>query len=407
MAVNSYLKLGQKPDKTDIVSVLKVVPAKGIILKECAQEIAGESSVGTWTDITTLDKKTFDKLAAKVIYINEKTEIVKIAYPIKLFEKGNISQLWSTIAGNIFSMKKIKDLKILDITFPDTYVNTYLGPQFGIEGVRKAYGIKNRPIVGCIIKPKVGLSAKETGKLAYDVFVNGADFIKDDETLTDMEFCPFEDRIREIVKAMKKAEKITGKKKIFAFNISAPTDEMKKRARFVKKTGGKCIMIDVFTCGLSAVQDIRSDRYGLIIHGHRAGHSAFTDDVSMLAYSKFCRLAGIDELHTGTVVGKMEGTKKEVIEINKFLTGKWGKIKPVMPVASGGLHPGLSFQLVKILGKNLIVNFGGGIHGHPDGSGAGAKAALQSIEAASKGISLNTYARKHEELKKALKHFKK
>ncbi len=127
----------------------------------------------------------------------------------------------------------------------------------------------------------------------------------------------------------------------------------------------------------------------------------------MLAYSKFCRLAGIDELHTGTVVGKMEGTKKEVIEINKFLTGKWGRIKPVMPVASGGLHPGLSFQLVKILGKNIIVNFGGGIHGHPDGSGAGAKAALQSIEAASRGIPLNTYARDHEELKMALKHFKK
>jgi ribulose-bisphosphate carboxylase large chain len=182
---------------------------------------------------------------------------------------------------------------------------------------------------------------------------------------------------------------------------------MKKRARFVKKTGGKCIMIDVITCGLASLQDIRSDKYGMIIHGHRAGHAALTDDVSMLVFAKFCRLCGIDELHTGTVVGKMEGTKEEVVEINKFLTGKWGKLKPVMPVASGGLHPGLSYELVKILGKNLIVNFGGGIHGHPNGSGAGAKAALQSIEAASKGIPLNTYAKKHEELKIALKHWKK
>jgi ribulose-bisphosphate carboxylase large chain len=407
MAVNSYLKLGQKPDKTDIVSVLKLIPQKGMKIEDCAQEIAGESSVGTWTEVKTLDKKTFDKLAAKVIYIDKKKGVIKIAYPIKLFEKGNIAQLWATVAGNIFSMKIIEKLTLLDVIFPDTYINSFLGPEFGVEGIRKMYGIKNRPIVGCIIKPKVGLSAKETGELAYDVFVNGVDFIKDDETLTNMVFCPFEDRVREVVKATKKAEKVTGKKKVFAFDISAPTDEMKKRARFVKKTGGKCIMIDVLTCGLASLQDIRSDKYGMVIHGHRAGHSALTDDVSMLVFAKFCRLCGIDELHTGTVVGKMEGTKEEVIEINKFLTSKWGKLKPVMPVASGGLHPGLSTQLIKILGKNLIINFGGGIHGHPNGSGSGAKAALQSIEAVSKGVPLNIYAKKHEELKIALKHFKK
>jgi ribulose-bisphosphate carboxylase large chain len=218
MAVNSYLKLGQKPKKTDIISVLKLVPKKGMKIDDCAQEIAGESSVGTWTEVKTLDKKTFDRLAAKVIYIDKKG-IVKIAYPIKLFEKGNISQLWATIAGNIFSMKIIEKLTLLDVIFPDAYINSFLGPEFGIEGIRKMYGIKNRPIVGCIIKPKVGLSAKETGELAYEVFINGVDFIKDDETLTNLIFCPFEDRVKEVVKATKRAEKVTGKKKIFALTF--------------------------------------------------------------------------------------------------------------------------------------------------------------------------------------------
>ncbi len=115
MAVNSYLKLGQKPGKTDIVSVLKLIPQKGMKIEDCAQEIAGESSVGTWTEVKTLDKKTFDRLAAKVIYIDKKKGIVKIDYPTKLFEKGNISQLWATVAGNIFSMKIIEKLTLLDV----------------------------------------------------------------------------------------------------------------------------------------------------------------------------------------------------------------------------------------------------------------------------------------------------
>jgi len=407
MAVNSYLQLGQKPFKTDIISVLKLMPAKGISFKDCAQELAGESSVGTWTDVKTLNTKIFNKLAAKIIYLNGKTGIVKIAYPIQLFEKGNISQLWATVAGNIFSMKKVKELKLIDLILPDQYVNSFLGPQFGIKGIREIYKIKNRPILGCIIKPKVGLSAKQTGELAYEVFRNGVDFIKDDETLTNMVFCPFKDRVREVMKAAKKAEKETGKIKVYAFDITGPTDEMKKRAHLVKKAGGKCIMIDIITAGFSALQDIRSDKLGMIIHGHRAGHSALTDDVSMLVIAKFARLCGIDELHTGTVIGKMEGSKKEVLNINRFLSGKCGQLKPVMPVASGGLHPGLTDKLIKILGKDLIINFGGGIHGHPNGSSDGSKAALQSVQASVKNIPLKEYAKKHGELAIALKYWKK
>jgi len=191
------------------------------------------------------------------------------------------------------------------------------------------------------------------------------------------------------------------------------------RAKYVKSKGGRVVMVDVVSMGWSAVQYLRQQNLGLILHGHRAGHSMFTKDpeqgMSMLVLAKLARLAGIDQLHTGTVVGKMEGTAHEVDTINDFLkedAGEidylredWSGIKPVMPIASGGLHPALVEPLIKILGKDLIINFGGGIHGHPDGSSAGARAARDAVEAASIGAPLKKYSKDRPELARALEYW--
>ncbi len=406
---SSYLNLNKKPSKDDIVVTFKMKSQKGFDFIKTAQELAAESSVGTWTEITTLTKGIFQKLAAKIVYLDKEKSVVKIAYPIQLFEKGNIAQLLSTISGNIFSLKKIKILRLEDVEFSPRYINSFLGPQIGLQGIRKLYKIHRRPIIGCIIKPKVGLSPEKTAKLAYEIFSNGVDLIKDDETLTDMSFCRFEKRVREVVKAINSVEKKSKSRKIFVFNVTAPADEMIKRAALVKKLGGRCVMVDIITSGFSALQYLRNQNFGLIIHGHRAGHSAFTRNkdwgISMLVVAKIARLAGIDELHTGTVVGKMEGDREEVVSINNFLRSKFGKLKPVLPVASGGLHPGLVEKLVKILGKDLVINFGGGLHGHPLGSAAGARAVYQAIDAVTKGIPLNRYAQTYQELKLALEHW--
>ncbi len=406
---SSYLNLNKKPSKDDIVVTFKMKPQKDFDFIKTAQELAAESSVGTWTEITTLTKGIFQKLAAKIVYLDKEKSVVKIAYPIQLFEKGNIAQLLSTISGNIFSLKKIKILRLEDVEFSPRYINSFLGPQIGLQGIRKLYKIHRRPIIGCIIKPKVGLSPEKTAKLAYEIFSNGVDLIKDDETLTDMSFCRFEKRVREVVKAINSVEKKSKSRKIFVFNVTAPADEMIKRAALVKKLGGRCVMVDIITSGFSALQYLRNQNFGLIIHGHRAGHSAFTRNkdwgISMLVVAKIARLAGIDELHTGTVVGKMEGDREEVVSINNFLRSKFGKLKPVLPVASGGLHPGLVEKLVKILGKDLVINFGGGLHGHPLGSAAGARAVYQAIDAVTKGIPLNRYAQTYQELKLALEHW--
>ena len=322
---------------------------------EAAEAVAGESSIGSWADLGTLKLKVANRLKATVFYLNQKQKIIKIAYPLDLFELGSIPQFLSSVGGNIFSMKAVKNLRLMDVEFPEKYIRSFQGPGFGIEGIMKYLKIQNRIILGSIIKPKVGLDPDEQAELSYALWTNGIDLVKDDENLTSMTFNNFYDRARKVLKALKKAEKITGAKKIYSCNITAPPDEMLQRAQFVKKNGGKCVMVDIVSVGIGNVQYLRKQKLGLIIHGHRAGHSTFSRNpkhgISMLVLAKLSRLAGIDQLHTGTVVGKMDGSAEEVLSINEILREdfghyhvlreNWSKIKPCLPIASGGMHPGL------------------------------------------------------------------
>jgi ribulose-bisphosphate carboxylase large chain len=404
-----YFQLGFKPNYKKYIIATFYIESKNS-LREVAEEVAAESSIGTWTELVTLKQTVAKQLAPKIFYLNYKTGIAKIAYPLDLFEPGNIPQLLSSVGGNIFGMKILKNLRLQDLDLPEKYVKSFLGPAFGIDGVRKFLNIKRRPVVGCIMKPKLGLSSSEHAQLAYLMWKNGVDSIKDDENLTDISFNRFEDRVKKVIAAKRKAEKETGRRKIHVFNITASPDEMLKRAKLVKKFGGECVMIDIVTSGLGSVEFIRRQNLGLILHGHRAGHATFTRNpkhgISMLVIAKLARLAGIDELHTGTWVGKMAGPKEELKEINNFLKSKWYGIKPVMPVASGGLHPRLVPKLVDLVGCDVIINAGGGIHGHPSGSEAGARAMVLAVEAVEKRVPLQTYAKIHKELQEALDYWK-
>ena len=408
--IESYLKLGAKIDSEKyIVAHFYLEADPKIGMAKAAEAIAGESSIGTWTRLSTMSNKIFRHLAPVIFYLNSSAHHVKIAYPLSLFEPGNLPQLLSSIGGNIFSMKVVKNLRLENIELPQKYINSFKGPQFGISGVRNILKIYDRPLIGCIMKPKVGLTAQKTAELAYDLFTNGVDVIKDDENLTSLPFNTFSERARRVIASKKKAEEKTGVKKIYVFNVTAPADLMLERARLIKKLGGNCVMVDVVSLGWGAVQYLRNKNLGLVIHGHRAGHSTFSRNpkhgVTMLVLAKLARLAGIDQFHTGTVVGKMEGGKEEVIGINRFLEEDWGRLKSVLPIASGGLYPGSIPALIKILGNEVIINFGGGIHGHPGGSTSGARAALQAVEATQKKISLDVYSRNHPELKKAIEYW--
>jgi len=404
----NYLSLGKSFDEATHIIVTFYLESKGDFEKS-AEAVAAESSVGTWTDTEGLTLELFNKYAAKVFDIQKKSKssgVIKIAYPLELFETDNIPQLLADVAGNVFGMREIENLRVRDIILPEEYTDANKGPAFGINGIRDVLKIYDRPLLGTIIKPKVGLSTKEHVKKAYEAWVGGVDIVKDDENLSDQEFNPFYERVNRTIEARRKAEEETGKRKMYCPNISSRMGEMYARAKFVREMGGRAAMIDIVTVGFSGVQFIRDQQIGLILHGHRAMHAAFTHSdlhgISMLVVAKLARLAGIDQLHTGTVVGKMEGTREEVVRINDSLRKSWYRVKPTMPIASGGLHPGLVPDVVRILGNDLIINLGGGIHGHPDGVRAGAVAAIQALDSILKKEDINTYAESHEELKTAL-----
>ena len=419
----NYVNLDYKPNNDDLIAMYYVEKSSECKdLEQACEEIAKESSIGTWTEIATLSADIAKRLKPSAFYIDAENNVVKIAYTKELFEADNLPQILSAIAGNIFGMKVLKYLRLLDISFPKSIVSAYYGPKFGIEGIRKLTKIEKRPLLGTIVKPKVGLNEIEHANVCGQAWRGGLDVVKDDENLTSMSFNKFEKRIKETLKIRDNIENETGEKKIYMPNITAPLTTMKKRADFVIEHGGEYIMLDILTVGFSALQEIREylDDKNVVIHAHRAMHAAITRNkkhgMTMLALAKLMRLIGMDQLHTGTVVGKMEGGRQEVVEINKTITEQkivgnnltmldqdWYSIKPTLPVASGGLSPLHIPELMEILGKDMVYQFGGGCHGHPDGTEAGARAIRQSISSVLEGYNLKEYAKDHIELARALK----
>ena len=401
-AYKGYEDEKYKPKNTDLICDFKIKPAKGLTVKEASSHVSAESSTGTWTSVSTETKEAWE-MRARAYKI--KGNNVKIAYNEELFEEGNMPDIMSSIAGNVFGMNTIEALRLEDIHFTENLIESFKGPQYGIDGVRKKLNVKNRPLVGTIVKPKLGLRTKEHAKVAYDAWYGGCDVVKDDENLTSQKFNPFEDRVVETLEMQNKAESETGEKKGYMINVTAEAGVMLDRMDMVKEYGGKYVMFDVITAGYSALQTLRENSGNLIIHAHRAMHGAITRNpnhgISMLALARTYRLIGVDQLHTGTVVGKMEGTKEEVQSINKALVEKMGKIKTTFPVASGGLNPLHVPKLMEYLGKDIIIQMGGGIHGHPEGTVKGAMAARQAVDAVMKKQSLKDYAKQHKELKLA------
>lgn len=419
MKPQEFINLKYKPKENDLICLFRVEPNK-VSIKEAAANVALESSVGTWTEVKS-EKDYVKKLAAKVFSI--KGNYVKIAYPSGLFEKANAPNILSSIAGNIFGMKIVKNLRLEDIKIPKEILNSFCGPKYGIEGIRKILKIYDRPLLGTIIKPKLGLKTKDHAYVAYDAWKGGCDLVKDDENLSSQKFNEFEERLARSLEAANLAEETTGEKKAYLVNVTAETKEMMKRAQLVEDLGGKFVMIDIVTEGFGALQSLREADFKLAIHAHRAMHAAFTRNkkhgISMMVLADLARLIGVDSLHIGTIVGKMEGDEEEVGEVEEEIEKKqvketkdrlaqnWGKIKSTIAVSSGGLHPGNIPFLIKHLGKDLIIQMGGGIHGHPQGTLRGAIAARQSIEATMQNINIKTYSKNHLELRDALGFWKK
>jgi ribulose-bisphosphate carboxylase large chain len=398
-----FVDLDYKPRVEDLICSFHVEPI-GIPLDVAAGGVAAESSIGTWTELTT-EKPYIRRLQAKVFSIDGND--VKIAYPIELFEQGNMPNILSSVAGNIFGLDAIRRLRLNDIRLPEKLVDSFRGPKYGIGGVRRLLGIESRPLVGTIIKPKLGLRTSDHAEVAYKAWFGGCDIVKDDENLSSQAFNTFEERVSETLEKRDLAESETGEKKVYMVNVTAETEEMLRRAEYVEDHGGRYMMVDILTCGWSALQTVRNRGFDLILHAHRAGHAAFTrlvdHGINMRVIAKVARVIGVDQLHVGTAVGKMSESREEVGENISALTEPMYGLKKVLPVASGGLHPGLVPELVDVFGMDFVVQAGGGIHGHPKGTVAGAMAVRQAVSAVIEGIKLEEYAEEHEELSLALR----
>jgi ribulose-bisphosphate carboxylase large chain len=418
-----FIHLKYKPKRDDLIASFKIKTPSWETRKRAAGAVAAESSVGTWSNVKAARYPGVQKVAAKVFEM-KKDGWTKIAYPYNHFEAGNMSQILASIAGNVFGMKAVAGLRLEDIKWGKKMIKSFPGPHIGRDGIRKIFKVKKRPITLSVAKPKVGLTTKQHAKVGYEIWTGGLDLLKDDENLADQRFNPFRRRIKESLRMRSKAEKQTGEIKSYLANITGPTvEEMIKRAKFLAKEGNEFAMIDIVTIGWAAVRSVREacKDLGLAIHAHRAMHGAITRNphhgISMTLMAEIARMQGVDTLHIGTAnVGKLVGTEAEVLNIRDHVTldkvkedkklhtleEDWGGMKPLFPCTSGGLHPGLLEKVLNKIGSNVMIQMGGGCHGHPHGSHAGAKAVRQALDAYLDGVSADEYAKHHKELRQAL-----
>ncbi len=404
--MTSYMHIGEKIDP-DAYVVCEYRVTTDLPMEKAANSIAAEQSTGTWTDLTTTTERIVNNYGAKVLSIeNDRTVI---AYPVEDFsiEIGGIPQILSVIAGNLFGLESISKLRLEDVVFPKCILDMYKGPRFGVEGLRNILDRPEKPLVGTIVKPKIGLSPKETAEYVYEAGAGGLTNSKDDETLVDQKFCPIEDRTIAVAEVLDKLES-EGHKMVHAINVSTNGDKIVELAEKVQSWGAKQIMVDVITCGFAAIQALAEDpSIKVPIHVHRTMHGALTRDplhgIAMLPITKLVRMCGGDALHIGTLgVGKMSGdVSADRSNLDNCLCEMNG-FKTVMPVCSGGVYPGMIGKMVEASGTTVQIQAGGGVAGHPGGVRKGAMAMCQAVDAAYRGIEPQKYAETHEELRIAL-----
>jgi ribulose-bisphosphate carboxylase large chain len=396
-----------EPKDTDILAVFRLTPQDGVDPIEAAAAVAGESSTATWTVVWTDRLTACDKYRAKCYRVDPVPNapgswFAYIAYDLSLFEPGSIANLAASIIGNVFGFKPLKALRLEDMRLPIGYVKTFPGPAAGIVVERERLDKFGRPLLGATIKPKLGLSGRNYGRVVYEALKGGLDFTKDDENINSQPFMHWRDRYLYCMEAVAKAEAATGEVKGTYLNVTAATmEDMYERAEFAKELGSVIVMIDL-VIGYTAIQSMANwaRKNDVILHLHRAGHATFTRQknhgVSFRVITKWMRLAGVDHLHAGTVVGKLEGDPNMTrgyydicredynpkrLEDGLFFDQHWASLKKVMPVASGGIHAGQMHKLVDLLGEDCVLQFGGGTIGHPMGIAAGATANRVALEA--------------------------
>lgn len=392
-----------------------------------AAVLAGEQSSGTFVAVPGETAELKERFAARVESVENLETVttpaipgatspngqyhralVKVSWSIENFAY-NLPVMVSTLQGNLYEIKQFTGLKLLDIQFPKSYGTQFKGPEFGIEGCRKLTGVADRPLIGTIIKPSIGLSPEQTASMVQTLANAGIDFVKDDELLSASANSSFEARLAAVMQVINQHADKTGKKIMYAFNISGEIDEMQFRYDAILKAGGTAAMISLNSVGLAATQKIIS-KGGLAIHGHRNGWGMLNRHpllgIDFKAYQKIWRLIGVDQLHVNGIDNKFWESDDSVVQsIEACLEPLFDQVLP-MPVVSSGQWGGQAMETYRRTNTtDLLYMAGGGIMAHPMGPAAGVRAIQQAWQAAVDGWTIEQAAKFFPEFGAAVTKF--
>ena len=397
--------------------------------RRAAEVIAGEQSSGTFVALTTETPELKARSGARV----ERLEVLgesnapslgggmasprykrctlELSWPIENMGPS-LPNLMSTIAGNLFELRQVSGLRLTGLQLPPSFARAYPGPAFGIEGTRRLSGVEHGPLIGTIIKPSVGLSPEETAQQVRELVAGGIDFIKDDELQADGPHCPFDERVRAVMRVVNEHADRTGKKVMVAFNLTGDLDQMRWRHDLVLAEGGTCVMAVLNSVGLVGLHELRRHTQ-LPIHAHRAGWGYLSRCAELgwdyAPWQMIWRLAGADHLHVNGLHNKFSEPDDSVIAAARAVLAPVMPQAPMaaMPVFSSGQTGLQAAETYRAIGcADLIHAAGGGIFGHPGGIAAGVEAMREAWVAAIEGVPLAQHAERHEALAAALEFWK-
>ncbi|HEM61556.1 MAG TPA: ribulose 1,5-bisphosphate carboxylase [Chloroflexi bacterium] len=410
------------PDGIDydefIIGTYMVSFPKHINIPKLAPALAIEQSTGTWVPVPGETPEVRKKHVAKVLGVYEipdyewvvpadvqdRNYVVQVAFPVVNIE-CQIPMLLTAVVGNISMAGK---LKLLDMRFPKKFVEGFGGPKFGIPGVRKLLGVKGRPLLNNMIKPCTGYSCEVGTELFRQAALGGADIIKDDELLADMSFNTVKERVASYMEAERQVFEETGEHTLYTVNVSDEIPKVFENAKRAVELGANALMVNYLAVGFPVLRALAEDpEINVPILGHMDLAGAFYQSpyhgiTSHIVLGKLPRLAGADIAVYPAPYGKASFLPEKFQSVAKNLTFPLYQLKPTFPMPSGGITPAMVPQVVQDLGPEIVIGTGGGIHAHPSGPVAGARAFRQAIDATLQGISLDEAAKEHEELRIAL-----
>ncbi len=396
--------------------------------EKLAAKIASDQSTGTFVALPGETEELKARVAARVVAVRPLPPSKTPSFPSEgrgPFNRAeadidfpfeaigtDLAALMTIAIGGIYSIKGFTGIRVTGLKLPDAYRGAHPGPQFGIPGSRALTGVSDRPIIGTIVKPSLGLRPHETAELVRELIAAGVDFIKDDEKLASPAYSPLEERVKAIMPLILDHQQKTGKKVMYAFGIShADPDQMMRNHDMVLQAGGNCAVININSIGFGGMSYLRK-RSGLVLHAHRNGWDLLTRHpgigMDFSVYQQFWRLLGVDQFQiNGIRVKYWEPDESFVASFKALREPLFSDSDCPLPVAGSGQWGGQAPDTYERTGRtqDLLYLCGGGIVSHPSGPAAGVRAVRQAWEAAVKGIALEDYAREHRELAQSLAFF--